>query len=476
MIRYRISRINRNSRLLFHLARNPTIVTFSTPPRRLTLIAAFCLSLGAHAADDDRLEREALIADDLPKPAAHARDTGAGVKGFIQFEGARTTPDPAHWSKLRTRADLNSNGKLGDAVKWKLGVRLDYDFVYGINDFYNPDVEKNQRRNAQLRENYIDFSAGNWDFRLGRQHVVWGEMVGLFFADVVSARDMREFILPEFDQLRTPQWAARAEYFVNDIHAELLWIPVATVNNIGKPGAEFFPNQPLAPGFNARYLHERHTGNGTDNMNYGTRISTLQNGWDVSAFYYRSTDSNATFYRQIDLPTRTFIFEARHDRIHQYGGTLAKDFGDIVWKAEGVYTRGRSFTSLNALDSDGVVRQNTVDWATGLDVTLPAESQLNVQFFQRQFFGYDENIIPDKRENGYSLLLNTKVIPDWEAQALFISSLNRPDWLFRPKLTWNFQRNWRWVVGADIFKGPALGMFGRYDQQDRVYSELRYSF
>ena len=448
----------------------------STPPRCLTLIAAFCLSLGATAAEDDLLGRDALFGDDLPKPASKARDTGGGIKGFVQFEGARTTPDPAHWSKLRTRADLSGNGKLGDGIKWKLGVRLDYDFAYGINDFYNPDVEKNQRWGAQLRENYVDFSAGNWDFRLGRQHVVWGEMVGLFFADVVSARDMREFILPEFDQLRTPQWAARAEYFVNDIHAELLWIPVATVDNIGKPGAEFFPNQPVAPGFNARYLNERRNGNGADNMNYGARISTLKNGWDASAFYYRSTDNNATFYRQIDLPSRTFIYEARHDRIHQYGGTLAKDFGDIVWKAEGVYTRGRSFTALNAMDSDGVVRQNTIDWATGLDFTLPAESRLNVQVFQRQHLGFNEDIISDKRENGYSLLLNTKVVTNWEAQALFISSLNRPDWLFRPRVTWNFQRNWRWVLGADVFNGPAMGLFGRYDKADRVYSELRYSF
>ena len=99
---------------------------------------------------------------------------------------------------------------------------LRYDAVYSINDFYNSDVQKDQRANAVLRENYLDYSAGNWDFRLGRQHVVWGEMVGFFFADVVSARDMREFLLPDFDQLRTPQWAARAEYFSDDYHAELL--------------------------------------------------------------------------------------------------------------------------------------------------------------------------------------------------------------------------------------------------------------
>jgi hypothetical protein len=53
--------------------------------------------------------------------------------------------------------------------------------------------------------------------------------------------------------------------------------------------------------------------------------------------------------------------------------------------------------------------QNTIDWAAGLDFTLPAESRFNVQIFQRQYFNYDSNIISDKRENGYSLLFNTKI-------------------------------------------------------------------
>jgi len=31
-------------------------------------------------------------------------------------------------------------------------------------------------------------------------------------------------------------------------------------------------------------------------------------------------------------------------------------------------------------------------------------------------------------------------------------------------------------MGVDVFGGPPTGLFGQYDQQDRVYSELRYDF
>lgn len=99
-------------------------------------------------------------------------------------------------------------------------------------------------------------------------------------------------------------------------------------------------------------------------------------------------------------------------------------------KPKGVYTSGRSFSTLNIADSDGVIRQNTLDWAAGLISHCSAETRLNVQLFQRHFFGYDSNITADRYENGYSLLLNNKFFNNWEAQALFISSLNRTDWLF----------------------------------------------
>jgi hypothetical protein len=132
--------------------------------------------------------------------------------------------------------------------------------------------ENNQRFNVLLRENYLDIGAGDWDFRLGRQHVIWGEMVGLLFGDVVSAKDLRHFVLPEFDILRIPQWAVRAEYFKDDLHAELLWIPVASYDNIGKPGAEFY-NYTLVPYPTATFRNEKIPTRNLSNTNYGMRLS-----------------------------------------------------------------------------------------------------------------------------------------------------------------------------------------------------------
>ena len=139
--------------------------------------------LAANALDDAKpASRESLFDDDEPElgltseseSALKAPPSSSGVKGFLQFEMARTVAAPAHWSKAMTRADLSSQGNLGGGVKWKLGARIDYDAVYSLYDYYPGPVERDQRFAFNLRENYLDIGAGDWDFRLGKQHVVWG--------------------------------------------------------------------------------------------------------------------------------------------------------------------------------------------------------------------------------------------------------------------------------------------------------------
>ncbi len=295
-----------------------------------------------------RESRDALFGDDAAAPGA-ASATPAW-RGFVRAELAYTYADPAHWSQMLVRSELDGQGTLGDGIKYKIGARFDYNFVFDATNFYPPDVRRDQRANLFLRENYLDFGAGDWDFRVGRQHIIWGEMVGLFFADVVSAKDLREFILPDFDVLRIPQWAARAEYFSGDFHAEAVWIPVPSYDEIGKPGAEFFPAAPPPPaGFATFYDSEQIPKRTLANTNYGLRLSTLKSGWDVSGFYYRSLDTAPTFYRQVVFaPQPAFIYQARHDRIDQFGATLAKDLGPAVFKAEAVYTQGRSYNVTRA--------------------------------------------------------------------------------------------------------------------------------
>lgn len=389
--------------------------------------------------------------------------------GFVEFSAAYTTPAPSHWSKARTRLELGRTGSLGSGLKWKASGRADVDFAYlGSGGFYPDEVRRNQRADLQIRETYLDVPAGEWDLRLGRQQIVWGEMVGLFFADVVSARDMREFLLPEFDQLRIPQWAVRAERFGERWHSELIWIPVPTVDRIGKPGADFYPF-PLPAGALVEAQDQHPSGS-----NFGVRMSYQGSGWDAAGFAYSSRDVQPVLERRAVVPVP--VFAPISPRIHQVGATLSTDLGFGVLRAEGVYTRGRNFSVTTLTDPDGLVELDTVDWAVGIDHTTLDETRYNAQLFQRAFLDYDRATGYDRQETGISLLANAKFDDSWQAEALLVALTNRRDWMFRPKLVHMLTPNLRWQLGADVFGGTSGVLFGRFDHSDRIYSELRLSF
>ena len=460
------------------LTQAATVDAPNTPEAGATLPASKDELFGADPAPKEAGGEIGVAPQPQQLDVGNTATTVNKLHGYARGELAKTYASPAHLSKARGTLELGSQGDFGQGVRWRLGGRIDYDAVYGLNDFYQPSAR--DRADFQLRETYLDWSAGGLDWRLGRQQIVWGEMVGMFIADVVSAKDLREFILPDFETLRIPQWAARGEYFDADFHAEMIWIPLPGYDRVGKPtdftstgsGTDFYPYPP-AP--TPRILDEVKPGNRPDHGNFGVRLNRLTRGWDLSGFFYTSMNPAATLYRSV--PLAPYTYTPHHDRIWQTGGTLGKDFGDAVLKAEAVYTRGRRFSLIaDPADADGVVEQDTLDWAVGLDYSLGGDTGLNAQFFQRYFYDHNPGIVPQQTENGVSLRLSHTFPGNWKAETLLVRSLNRRDWMLRPKASWEFRTNWKWSLGLDAFSGPATGLFGQYDAQDRVYSEIRHDF
>jgi Protein of unknown function (DUF1302) len=425
----------------------------------------------------------ATAANEPDSGAAGRGDAASAVKltGFVEGLTAYTYSNPSHWSRAVGRLQVSAQGKAGDAFRWKLGGRADGDIVYATSDFYLPAVKRDQRLDFFWSENYIDFSAGDWDFRLGAQQIVWGEVVGLFFADVVSARDMREFLLPRFDIIRIPQWAARAEYTFGDSHLEFVWIPVVTFDRIGKPGADFYPARlpsPTPPEVAALFQDPVEPSRKIDNSSLGFRANTLVNGWDLAGFYYHSFSTEPTFYR---IPSsevgQPFIFQPRYDRISQTGTTVSKDFGDFVLRGEAVYTHGRGYAVADLSAAQDVVRRSTLDYILSVEFALPGDTRLNVQGFQRVFFNGSEDALAVKTGGvGASIYISTKLTSTLEPQLLWIQNFAHAGGMIRPRLNWYPIRNTAVGFGVDIFNGPDNGYFGRYGNRDRVYAEVRYDF
>ena len=384
--------------------------------------------------------------------------------GYAELAAAYTYPENAHWSQLRARLQVNASGDLGSAMRFRVAGRAQADGAFRLEDDFYPDaVRRNQESEFLLREAYLDFNAGDWEYRLGKQYVVWGEMVGFFLADVVSARDTREFFLPEFESMRIGQWAVRAEHFSGDSHFEWLWIPYVSYDEIGKPGTDFYP-YPVPPGAPVNEVTPSRSQ--LSNTNFGARYSHLLDGWDLSAFYYQSNDVSPTLYT---VPTG---FELRHDRIDQFGATFSKDYGDFILKGEAVYTTDRGFLVDEPLPDDGVEQSDALNYIVG--VMIPrGDWRFDLQFYGQHVVDHTTDMTFDVDEVGITLLANRRFGEHFEAEIIYLTGLNRSDYSWQPSASWNITQTWRLQFGADIFGGSQYGYFGRFDDSDRIFLALR---
>ena len=476
----------------------PNKLALNTLARAILCALALSATTAATAADDlemaadsvaDAAEDDAALDADLDAlfdvgaPAGAAAAAGSGIKwsGYAEFAAAYTLPEPDRWSRLRARLELAGSGQLASRARWKLTARADADGAYDLEDQYYPDaVRRDQRTDFILREAYVDLGHGEWEFRLGRQQIIWGEMVGFFFADVVSARDLREFLLPEFESLRIGQWAARAEYFGGNSHFELVWIPKPSFDEIGKPGGDFYTFAALPAN---TVVTEHKPSDSLRNSNYGARISHLVDGWDLSAFYYRSYDVSPTLYEIVPsaVPGAMPAASLRHERLHQIGATFSKDLGSFVLKGEAVHTRGRGVNTLTPAAVPGgrelgLSETDMIDYAVGADIPVASDWRINTQLYGRWLDEHRIEMVSDRMETGVTFLAVHTFSSDLEMEFLAVSSLNRSDYMLRPKLLWKLAPAWRATAGFDIFGGGGEGRLSAYDRSDRAYVELRHWF
>ncbi len=105
------------------------------------------------------------------------------------------------------------NGDLGDNASLHAEINLIYD-TEGVNDDF-----KGHKLNTQhdyLRELYVDTAAGDWNFRLGKQQVVWGTADGIKLLDIINPTDFRELNQNTQEDSRIPVWMANIERNIGD--------------------------------------------------------------------------------------------------------------------------------------------------------------------------------------------------------------------------------------------------------------------
>jgi len=401
------------------------------------------------------------------------------VRGRLAEELAYRLHDPGDVSKLKTLGWLEGKYTLSESANVRVGVRGWYDAVFQATDRYPRNVERDQETDFSLREAILSVSRGDLDVRVGRQQIVWGEALSTFVTDVVNPKDFREFVLPDFTELRIPIWALDAAYrLARNVTLEGVWTPDTMHNRLPKKGAEF---QFQGPDFGFRNPVVRLPDDDAEfslaGSEGGLRLSALRDGWDVSLIYYEQADKTPVLFQRRVARTPpqpdVIVLEPRHPRLHIVGATLAKSFEPAVLRAELAVSVGKRYETTDPLDGDGVVRRDTIDYLLGVDFPLGWDVDAALQVSQKILTGDATGLtrpgVAGQVTTSLALRLSTGFFDNTlNPSVLVVVGVERADLRVSPRLEWLITGSLSVAVGADIFEGGRRTLYGQFDKNDRV--------
>ncbi|NOZ09074.1 MAG: hypothetical protein GXO91_09425 [FCB group bacterium] len=388
-------------------------------------------------------------------------------------------------------------------VRNYLGVLTDGNYDYAINQntldlrfnhtagnvaFYaNPYLYQypQQEMELGLRETYMDIYFDNMDLRIGKQQIIWGKADGVFITDIVSPKDLNEFLLRDFDEIRMGVTSLKADYYRGEQTLELVWIPTFTPTIM--PDASSIWSR--VPSFtlpvvidDSRIEVPARLKNSEGFIKYSGMSSLLD--FEVMAGIMWDDDPTLHITPIMEgedpLPAALQL-TPEHHRLTLAGGSFSSEWNGIIFRAEGAYYQGKKFMANNntGLPTD-LLEKDYLHYLIGTDLSV-GSTWLSFQFIQRAIFNYKDVIVDDRLDNTVTFLANRTYLKDTLTLQLFgYVGLNHQDALIRPSLTYDFADGFEILAGANIFTGDAdssdPGLFGYYADNDMVYVKVKYSF
>jgi hypothetical protein len=330
-----------------------------------------------------------------------------------------------------------------------------------------------------LRELYMDIYFSAMDIRIGKQQIIWGKADGVFITDIVSPKDLSEFLLRDFSEIRVGVTSVKLDYYIGNKTFELVWIPVFTStqfpdkNSIWRSEPQF--RLPYGFDYSKNEVPEK-----LKNGEIFAKFSMLSSAVDFEIMTGYAWDDDPTMHTkklfdQSSMQPDSILVMPEHHRLSIFGGSFSTTVDPFVVRGEGAFYSGKYFVSENPLIPNGTAKKNYIHYLIGLDYT-GSDIKLSAQFIQQAILNYDDPLVQDQFENTMTLLASM----DFLRETLFVElfsyiGLNNGDALVRPKITYDLTDGFELLFGANLFFGEE-GTFGQYDNNDMIYSKIKYSF
>ncbi len=352
--------------------------------------------------------------------------------------------------------------------------RLDYgkgDVALYVNPVFDYNA-LNKNLDISLRQAYMDIYFDNFDLRIGKQQIIWGKADGVFITDIISPRDLSEFILPDFEEIRIGTNAVKFDYYLGNSTLEAVWIPTFQPTITPDENSIWAPKMPDFPmPVNYDYSNAE-VENKLSESEIALKYSYLGSAIDFELMTAYMWDDNPAM--RIYLQPDTLLIKPEYHRLPLVGASFSKAVGGAVVRGEGAYYFEKRFAVEN-LSVNGVKEKDYVHYLVGYDHNWFGMN-VSFQFIQEYIINYEDDIRNDEFSNTITFLITEDFLRETLRLEFFTYyGINNEDALLRPKIAYDLADGFEVQLGANIFVGDE-GNFGQYDENDMLYLKVRYDF
>ncbi len=381
-------------------------------------------------------------------------------KGFIDSYHAARLESPNDFISARSRLRLEAVGGKDDS----------YVFISAdaIKNYAVPELT-----GVTLREAYLHYTAKNWDVKIGRQIIAWGQSDGIIINDVFSPLDYTEFLARDFDDIRLPADGIRWRFLRNKFNLEVLAIPVPQFNRLPNPGNPWFVDFGLPSDIEQKFDLTEPERN-LKNMDLGSRMMFFTSGFDFTLSAAHTWNKMPVFNMSL-VDSTAIMIHNNYNRLSILGFDFSKPIGQFIIRGEGAYNIGKAYAS--KLDPfDNLSQKNTWQYLLGIDYYPGREWMISIQISDETIFDFTDDLQARKHNYLGTLNISKKLLRN----TLTISSLgyfgfSDNSFFTRTTIDYALSDVIRVMGGIDIIRGEE-GIYAQYEKNSEVWFKVKYSF
>lgn len=165
---------------------------------------------------------------------------------------------------------------------------------------------------------------------IGLQTIAWGESYGMYVADIVNPRDLRDILFNDIAWTRIPVFAANVQLLVESFSLQLIGVPLGEHNLLPATGSagDFFP-------VNAVHMEAPRPHLGADSE-FGARLGWLfSSGFDASLLFYQHRNRNPVY--QPVLQNQQLHLQPVIETVRTVGATFSHAWSAVALRGDAVY-------------------------------------------------------------------------------------------------------------------------------------------